>query len=59
MLYHVDVIDVHTLIVQDLPDEVQEVLLTRVLLFDLIEELAEEDVEDLSEVHQHLVLGDV
>lgn len=59
MLYHVDVIDVHTLIVQDLTYQVQEVLLTRVLLFYLIEELAEEDVEDLSEVHQHLVLGDV
>lgn len=59
MLYHVNVIDVHTLIVQDLPNQVQEVLFTGVLLFYLVEELTKEDVEDLSEVHQHLLLADV
>ena len=59
MLYHVDVVDVHALVLQDLADQVQQVLLARVFLLHFVEELAQQDVQDLAQVYQHLLLADV
>ena len=59
MLDHVDVVDAHALVLQDLADQVQQVLLARVFLLHFVEELAQQDVQDLAQVYQHLLLADV